>query len=199
VLGRLVERYDAALEVRLAGPPPDDAAPERELLASFSRKDAADVAPAYGLEFPATAAAPSRDAVARTARLLAGAIEAGSFVPNAERIGAALWSGDAEALGRLAEETPAAAAEATRRALEEGSSLRARTGHYLGATFHYGGEWYWGVDRLHFLERRLEHLGLRRPDRPPGPLVRRPDPSREPGRFPTGSSWRRERHRQSST
>jgi 2-hydroxychromene-2-carboxylate isomerase len=27
---------------------------------------------------------------------------------------------------------------------------------------HYGGEWYWGVDRLHYLVLRLDALGLRR-------------------------------------
>jgi 2-hydroxychromene-2-carboxylate isomerase len=30
----------------------------------------------------------------------------------------------------------------------------------LGATFYYAGEWYWGIDRLHHLERRLQTLGL---------------------------------------
>ncbi len=38
VLGRLLERYEATLEVHLAGPPPAQAAPEPERLASFSRK-----------------------------------------------------------------------------------------------------------------------------------------------------------------
>ncbi len=42
-------------------------------------------------------------------------------------------------------------------------ALRARLGHYLGATFHYAGEWYWGIDRLHHLERRLQALGAARP------------------------------------
>ena len=33
-------------------------------------------------------------------------------------------------------------------------------GHYLGATLYFEGEWYWGVDRLHYLEARLTHAGL---------------------------------------
>lgn len=37
----------------------------------------------------------------------------------------------------------------------DGGRLRRRLGHYLGATFHFEGEWYWGPDRLHYLERRL--------------------------------------------
>jgi len=42
----------------------------------------------------------------------------------------------------------------------DGSRLRQRLGHYLGATFHFEGEWYWGIDRLHYLERRLIDSGL---------------------------------------
>jgi len=39
---------------------------------------------------------------------------------------------------------------------------RKKLGHYLGGTLYYGGEWYWGLDRLHFLEDRLTQLGARK-------------------------------------
>ena len=39
---------------------------------------------------------------------------------------------------------------------------RTKLGHYLGGTLYYGGEWYWGLDRLHFLEDRLTQLGARK-------------------------------------
>lgn len=45
----------------------------------------------------------------------------------------------------------------TRQAADE---LRAKLGHYLGAMLYYGGEWYWGIDRLYHLETRLQKLGL---------------------------------------
>jgi 2-hydroxychromene-2-carboxylate isomerase len=38
--------------------------------------------------------------------------------------------------------------------------LRAKWGHYLGATLYFEGEWYWGTDRLHYLEQRLQQAGL---------------------------------------
>ena len=41
-----------------------------------------------------------------------------------------------------------------------GDALRQRLGHYLSAMFYFEGEWYWGVDRLHFLEERLHAVGL---------------------------------------
>lgn len=35
-------------------------------------------------------------------------------------------------------------------------------GHYYPAMTYYGGEWYWGIDRLDHLERRLNSMGLSR-------------------------------------
>ncbi len=61
------------------------------------------------------------------------------------------------------------------------SQLRQRLGHYLGATLYYAGEWYWGLDRLHHLERRLQALGAGRggssgPLFEPEPDLDRPTP-----------------------
>lgn len=70
--------------------------------------------------------------------------------------------------------------------LRDGERLRARLGHYLGAMFHFEGEWYWGVDRLHHLEPRLQSRGLARGPLAPPPalqwLVPPPAPS---GKRPT--------------
>ncbi|MEQ8268572.1 MAG: DsbA family protein [Parvibaculum sp.] len=62
---------------------------------------------------------------------------------------------------------------ATPQALTAGDSLRKKLGHYLGATFHFEGEWYWGLDRLAFLEERL--APLRRADAPRGFIAPRRD------------------------
>lgn len=161
VLARLSARYAIELAPRLVGPPPDGAAPERERLAAFARKDAADVAPGYGLAFPRDAAAPAPAAVALATRVLAGAAP-GAFAALAPRVGAALWAGDEDGLAALAAAHPPASEEAARAAVAAGSAERRRLGHYLGGMFHYGGEWYWGVDRLAHLEERLAGLGLAR-------------------------------------
>ncbi|CAG0965561.1 hypothetical protein MYXO_01008 [Myxococcaceae bacterium] len=174
ILDALGERYDVVLEPALVGPPSDTAAPERERLEAFARRDAADVAPGYGLSFPATARVPDRSAVRLAERLLESAIAAGSFARFARRVGDALWSADASGLEALAKETGIADETRTRSSIEEGNRRREQLGHYLGAMFHYGGEWYWGVDRLTHLERRLRALGLARPGVPGAPLVERP-------------------------
>jgi 2-hydroxychromene-2-carboxylate isomerase len=46
--------------------------------------------------------------------------------------------------------------------IDAGNARRTACGHYLGGVLHYGGETYWGIDRLHYLEQRLTALGLRR-------------------------------------
>jgi 2-hydroxychromene-2-carboxylate isomerase len=51
-------------------------------------------------------------------------------------------------------------------ALLRGENLRHRLGHYLGATFFFEGEWYSGLDRLHYLESRLQQAGLARSTAP---------------------------------
>jgi 2-hydroxychromene-2-carboxylate isomerase len=180
VLPELLARYGVALEPHLVGPPSDAAAPERQRLADFARRDAADVAPGYGLAFPADARAPAPECVELAARMLVPAIASGGFPALAARAGAVLWRGDRPGLEALARGAGVTDLTAARAAQAEGSRLRERLGHYLGAMFHYAGEWYWGVDRLHHLERRLQALGLLRPGASREPIAPRPDPSHEP-------------------
>ena len=156
VLDRIVERYDVELAPHLVGPPPDSAAPDRARLEAFALRDAGDVAPGYGLAFPQGAAAPDPALTARAIAILARSTSSSSFASEAVRVGTALWSGDRSALG------PDDGTD-VRAQLEAGNRLRERLGHYLGAMLYYGGEWYWGVDRLMHLERRLQGLGLLRP------------------------------------
>ncbi|MFT4653954.1 MAG: 2-hydroxychromene-2-carboxylate isomerase [Patiriisocius sp.] len=44
--------------------------------------------------------------------------------------------------------------------LYENFELLTKYGHYLGATINFEGEWYWGLDRLDHLEKRLIGFGL---------------------------------------
>jgi 2-hydroxychromene-2-carboxylate isomerase len=179
VLPELAARYGVELIPHLVGPPSAAAAPERERLADFACRDAADVAPGYGLDFPAAVKAPDPALVELASRALAAAIARGSFADDAARVGGALWRGDRDELAAAAERSGAVDAAAAQAAAEAGSRIRERLGHYLGATFFYAGEWYWGVDRLHHLERRLRGLGLRRASGGE-PIAPRPDPSAEP-------------------
>ena len=70
----------------------------------------------------------------------------------------AYWRGDSEAVVRRLEGTGSADVAAA--LLRKNQQLLARLGHYNTATLHYASEWYWGVDRLHYLCERLDSLGL---------------------------------------
>jgi 2-hydroxychromene-2-carboxylate isomerase len=180
VLPLVAARYDVELRAHLVNPPSDAAAPERDRLAAWSRVDAARLATRAGLAFADPGRQPDVRDVERAEAALAAAIAGGAFVDAVASTSIALWSGGVLPVARA----DAVAAKA------EGDALRERLGHYLGGTFHYGGEWYWGADRLHYLEARLAALGLRRSGAPARaifepPMVPRPDAAPVHGRRPT--------------
>lgn len=153
VMPRLAAAFDVEVQPFLVGPPPDEAAPDRERLVGFARKDAADIAPAWGLRFERSWAQPSPQAVASANAVLAGALAEGCFVERAAAVGEELWAGRLEA--EPSDPEPGSVQRAAA-ALAEGDRRRRTGGHYLGAMLRYGGEWFWGVDRLDLLEDRLE-------------------------------------------
>ena len=190
VLERLAAGYHIALLPHLVSPPQDSAAPERGRLAQWSLRDAATLAQAYGLQAPqatnqsvsATTTTPVSSAVQVAEAALAQTLEDGQsaaqsdgalvaqFAAKAAAVGTALWQSHASLDNPgLAPAPSAAALQGAASAKAQGDALRKRAGHYLGATFFYGGEWYWGLDRLHFLEERLREEGLCR--NPSAPLI----------------------------
>lgn len=153
ILPLLVARYEIDLRCHIVSAPPDWAAPEREKLHAYSRLDASRLAGRAGLQFADPGSQPSPERIAQAEAALAHSHRLGDFISEAAGISIALWSG-----------APISASDGDAAKLKaEGDALRARLGHYLGGMIYYAGEWYWGVDRLHFLEERLADLGARRP------------------------------------
>lgn len=160
ILPEFSRRFDVQLNIHLVAPPPDWAAPEREKLEAYARKDAQRLAARAGLDFVDLGRQPSREELDAANAALARALDDGAFLERAQTIGAQLW-GD----GTVEPVTGAAASLAS--SLTESTDRRDAMGHYLGATVNYGGEWYWGLDRLHFLESRLNDLGATRGETSP--------------------------------
>ncbi len=165
VLPLLTARYDLQVTPRLAPPPPDWAAPERKKLEDYARADAARLAAKAGLRFADPGAQPSAEQIAQAEAALAAILEAPDFAGKALAISEALWSGGALPAGGVSGAA----------ALAEGGARREKLGHYLGGMLHYEGEWYWGVDRLHYLERRLRGLGAQKAGAPESFLFVQPD------------------------
>ena len=161
VLQDLLNTYDIELVSHLVSGPPGANAPEPEMLLPYSQRDCATVAPHYGLQFPSAGETPDKKQIEIANRILAPATD-GEFPQLAVTVGQALWSGGLLALKALADRLGESTSEQSEARLEEGNARRKELGHYNAAMFYYGGEWYWGVDRLYHLENRLLALGLRR-------------------------------------
>jgi 2-hydroxychromene-2-carboxylate isomerase len=153
VLEALITHYDIQLRPHLISGPPEWAAPARTSLDAYARSDAVRLARKSGLGFPEDPQAPDPDVVNEARRILGSALSGPNFIPTAVAAGEVVWEG-----------MPAVGSPASNlhEILQDGDAHLAKQGHYLGATLFYGGEWYWGVDRLHYLEERLAALGLRR-------------------------------------
>jgi 2-hydroxychromene-2-carboxylate isomerase len=168
-LGAFLARYDVELESRVVARPTPIAIHEQTLWDAWAQRDAEAIAPYYGLAFRAASADPAALALAR--RIAVQAERSPDFAAIAVAIGAALGCGDLAALQGLEQAHGAAAEGAAVKRMDDNFRERHRLGHYLGAMFHYEGDWYWGIDRLHYLEARLDALGARRPGTPAGGSV----------------------------
>ena len=164
ILPQLIARYDIDVVPHVVGPPPDSAAPEREKLIAYSRKDARLLARHWNLVFDDLMGQPQDQSVEVATRLLVAAVQDGTFIEAAGEISTCLWSDPPSlfSMGRSGGPLRAVDPSAVSSHVAASNALRQQLGHYLGATFFYAGEWYWGIDRLHHLERRLQDLGAQR-------------------------------------
>ena len=161
VLQALCQRYDIELRCYLVTGPTGNNSVEPELLGQLSQYDANLIAPYYGLASPGANQLPDQQMIQRAQAILAAQSSA-DFVALAVDVSAALWAGDKAALNKLADQHGSVSVQQSRACVRAGNARRAKLKHYSGAMFYYGQEWYWGVDRLHYLEQRLSELGVDR-------------------------------------
>lgn len=195
VVERLAARYPVEWRMHVVSPPASDVDPHPALRAAHAVRDARDLAEHWDLDFPARTKPLDGQTTRWTQSVLIRERPFADQLRAALELGRAGWGNEAaalqQAIGAWGHEsqlaTPPALAEAYER-------LRA-AGHYQGAMLSYGGEWFWGVDRLRYLEARLaEDTGVsagagvlqRRPAsaRPPAPLA-----GVKPGRVPLEVWW----------
>ena len=148
-LADLKSRYQVEFEVHLVGDTEDVFKGDIAKFDTWARRDAKSIACYFNSTFPATSK-PSSHEIEVANGLLATCMGEPDFPSRAIQIGEKLWA------GQLGEETPTE----SRLVCQKGNRVRKRLGHYLGATFYFEGEWFWSVDRLHLLEKRLQEEGF---------------------------------------
>ncbi len=146
-LDALQDRYQVDFETYLVSAPGAAYQGSATQFSHWGWRDAAAVAPNYGVMFTPALEEPSADNVLNAIEEIARHLNTPDFADNAFRVGQKLWSGE-----QIANSKNSGNAES---ALDQGNALRQRLGHYQGAMFYFEGEWFWGIDRIRSLEERL--------------------------------------------
>ena len=157
---RLASAYQLEIEIIPVAEPSIGANPAPEMLQHHAIRDAALLAESYGFSFPLDAEPPPEDRARRAHAVLLQRRPAEEQLGVAVEIGEAVWGGDGAALASIVERYGSVSGEEVRPALEANYAALERAGHYQPGMLYYGGEWYWGIDRLRYLEDRLRREGL---------------------------------------
>jgi len=159
-LPALAEHYDIQLRLYLTQALDDAYRPRPDMLDRYAQEDCARLALELGVPFLDKGQAPPVEYRKALINMLAS--KAGNPEFDVELLQAIelYWRGDTAEVGRRARDTDHPVDGDTM--LVKNQRYLEKLGHYNTATIHYGGEWYWGVDRLHYLTERLDVLGARR-------------------------------------
>ncbi|MGI9350259.1 MAG: DsbA family protein [Rhizobiaceae bacterium] len=154
ILPAFLEKFRVKLVPHVIARLDPDMYPEKKMLASYAVQDCVRLARRFGLTFHENRnAAKTEESAELAGALLALETNGGDFLQKAFAAGEAFWSGMPSDCIRHAPEQGVENLRAAERLLK-------RKRHYLSATLFYGGEWYWGPDRLYHLEERFSDMGL---------------------------------------
>jgi len=165
----LVEGYDIRLKVYLAQALGEEFMPMPAMLAEYAVAECRLLALELGVPFLDKGDTPVVEHRRALLDVLAGEHENDEFPAFFATALSAYWRGDAEGVARLV--GGFVSTGRARNVIENSNGMLRKLGHYSSAMLHYGGEWYWGIDRLHFLTSRLEGLGLCADRKPPQALM----------------------------
>ncbi len=157
-LPALAEHYDIELRIYLSEALGGEYRQAPELLAEYAVLDCSRVAAELGVPFLDKGSAPPtehRDGLLET---LAAAADSDNFLEVLSNALEVYWRGDIEAAVQKA----GTGSPVAQQLIAASQDKLRKLGHYNSAMLHYGGEWYWGVDRLHYLTERLAGLGAAR-------------------------------------
>ena len=175
-VSRLTAAYKIELAVHVVTPPASDVDPAPTLRPKHSVRDALQLAEYWNLAFPG-----KREADPGIVRDVGTAMVRER--PAADQLRAALdllgpmWVNDKKALAPLLRQWGTESHGSVAPILNETYAGLRKAGHYQGAMLRYKGEWYWGIDRLPYLETELArdlgcdvaHVVAARPDTERGP------------------------------
>jgi len=158
-LPELASTYDIELDVHLSQARGDAYQPAPDMAAEYAAMDAQRVARELGIPFLDKGKTPPVEHRRGLLDVLAARADRDDFTDDLFAVLEIYWRGDTEAAARRSDTGEPGQADAV---IAGSKQLQERLGHYNSGMLYYGGEWYWGVDRLHYLADRLDQMGLAR-------------------------------------
>ncbi len=155
-LPELRAQFDIELHIYLSQARGDEYRPEPELQSEYAAMDARRVAAELGIPFLDHGATPPVEHRRGLLDELAAHAQSPDFLDEMREVLGIYWRGDVEAAARRADTGKAGAGD---QMVKDSQAVQKRLGHYNSAMLHYAGEWFWGVDRLHYLIDRLDEVG----------------------------------------
>ncbi|MDX1404979.1 MAG: DsbA family protein [Woeseiaceae bacterium] len=135
--------------------------PQPGMLAEYAVEDCKLLAQELGVPFLDVGEAPAVEYRRPLLDYLAEEHDDEDFPKLFAKALAVYWRGDAEGAAKLIGRARGEQ-DSTNVLVGKNQLLMRKMGHYNCATIFYGGEWYWGIDRLSYLVQRLEEEGLNR-------------------------------------
>jgi 2-hydroxychromene-2-carboxylate isomerase len=151
---RLVAVYPVELAVHVITPPASDVDPAPVFRAHHAVRDARQIAEYWNLDFPGQREADS-GMVRDVGTALIRERPAAEQLTCAAELAGALWRGDKPGLGKLLLRYGTESSGSIAPILNSNYAELRKAGHYQGAMLAYDGAWYWGIDRLPYLEAAL--------------------------------------------
>ncbi|HEY4055162.1 MAG TPA: DsbA family protein [Kofleriaceae bacterium] len=154
ILDRLVTAYGIDFSITPITSPATDVNAQPRLRTQYALRDAQELAEYWNLEFPGKRD-PDGGMVEAIGGILIRERPAREQLTCALELGQALWSGDKKNLVLLQGKWGVESQSNIKPVLNTKYTELRKAGHYQGAMFQYGGNWYWGIDRLMHLEEAL--------------------------------------------
>lgn len=168
-LPSLTANYDIELRLYLSQSAGGEFQPAPKLLAEYAITDCARLAIELGIPFLDKGRLPPTEYRVALSDAVAARVGGIQFADELLQALAIFWRGDALGAAQIA--SVAHPRGTAQKIVEESQALQQKLGHYSSAMLHYGGEWFWGVDRMHYLTERLEGLGAAKSNTPNPGLV----------------------------
>ncbi|HEX3757181.1 MAG TPA: DsbA family protein [Kofleriaceae bacterium] len=176
-VARLVRAYPVELAVHVVTPPASDVDPAPTMRVKHAVRDARQVAEYWDVEFPGQREADS-GMVRDVGTALIRDRPAADQLRAVTELTGAMWRGDRKRVGELLLAHGNESSGSVAPILNTHYAELRKAGHYQGAMLAYDGIWYWGIDRLPYLEAALaEATGVTaapvvapRPEAERGPL-----------------------------